>query len=69
MNFQKESQEAERKVIESTGIKNSTRIVQGKFSKSREYLTNLCLQKLENHEPVVYALEDDMGIPLFNNDI
>ena len=67
--LQKESQEAERKVIEAEGIRNSTMIVQEGLSKSPEYLTYLWLQKLENHESVVYVVEGNMGLPLFTKEI
>jgi len=67
--LQKESQEAERKVIEAEGIKDSTMIVQEGLSKSPEYLTYLWLQKLENHESVVYVVEGNMGLPLFTKEM
>ena len=67
--LQKESQEAERKVIEAEGIKDSTMIVQEGLSKSPEYLTYLWLQKLENHESVVYVMEGTMGLPIFTKEM
>jgi len=67
--LQKESQESQRKVIEAEGIKDSTMIVQEGLSKSPEYLTYLWLQKLENHESVVYVVEGNMGLPMFTKDI
>lgn len=63
----KELQEAERKEIEAVGIKNATLIVQEGLSGSPEYLTYLWLQKLENHESVVYVMEGEMGLPIFKN--
>jgi len=65
--LQQEKREAERKIIEAEGIRNSTMIVQEGLSKSPEYLTYLWLQKLENHESVVYIMEGDMGLPIFKN--
>jgi len=67
--LQKESQEAERKVIEANGVRNSTLIVQQGLAQSPEYLTYLWLQKLENHESVVYVVEGDMGLPLFTKEM
>lgn len=67
--LQKEEQEAQRKVIEARGIKNSTTIVQEGLSRSPEYLTYLWLQKLENHESVVYVVEGSLGIPTFTKEI
>jgi len=67
--LQKESQEANRKVIEAEGIKNSTLIVQEGLSRSPEYLTYLWLQKLENHESVVYVVEGSMGLPIFTKEM
>ena len=65
--LRQEQKEAERKVIEAQGIKNSTMIVQEGLAKSPEYLTYLWLQKLENHDSVVYVMEGDMGLPIFKN--
>ena len=65
--IRQEQKEAERKVIEAQGIKNSTMIVQEGLAKSPEYLTYLWLQKLENHDSVVYVMEGDMGLPIFKN--
>jgi len=65
--LQKEHQEAQRKIIEAGGIKNSTMIVQEGLAKAPEYLTYLWLQKLENHESVVYIMEGEMGLPIFKN--
>jgi len=67
--LRKESQEAERKVIEATGIKDSTEIVQQGLANSPEYLTYVWLQKLENHESVVYVVEGNLGIPTFTKEI
>jgi len=63
--LQQEQREAERKIIEAQGIKNSTMIVQEGLAKAPEYLTYLWLQKLENHESVVYVIEGDTGLPIF----
>jgi len=65
--LQQEEREAERKIIEAQGIKNSTMIVQEGLASSPEYLTYLWLQKLENHESVVYVMEGNMGLPIFKN--
>ena len=65
--LRKETQEAERKIIEAQGIKNSTMIVQEGLKRSPEYLTYLWLQKLENHDSVVYIMEGDTGLPIFKN--
>jgi len=65
--LQQEQKEAERKVIEAEGIKQSTEIVQSGLANSPEYLTYIWLQKLENHDSVVYLMEGDMGLPLFKN--
>jgi len=65
--LQQEEREAERKIIEAQGIKNSTMIVQEGLARSPEYLTYLWLQKLENHESVVYIMEGNMGLPIFKN--
>ena len=65
--LQQEEREAERKIIEAQGIKNSTMIVQEGLQRSPEYLTYLWLQKLENHESVVYVMEGNMGLPIFKN--
>jgi len=65
--LRQEQKEAERKVIEAQGIKNSTMIVQEGLARAPEYLTYLWLQKLENHDSVVYVMEGDMGLPIFKN--
>ncbi|RLF57256.1 MAG: prohibitin family protein [Thermoplasmata archaeon] len=65
--LRQEQKEAERKVIEAEGIRNSTMIVQEGLARSPEYLTYLWLQKLENHDSVVYVMEGNMGLPIFKN--
>lgn len=65
--LEQEQREAERKIIEAQGIKNSTEIVQQGLANSPEYLTYLWLQKLENHDSVVYLMEGNMGLPLFKD--
>jgi len=65
--LQQEQKEAERKVIEAEGIKQSTEIVQSGLADAPEYLTYIWLQKLENHDSVVYLMDGDMGLPLFKN--
>lgn len=67
--LQAEQREAERKIIEAQGIKDSTEIVQKGLANSPEYLTYLWLQKLENHDSVVYLMEGNMGLPILNKDI
>jgi len=64
---EREREEALRKVIEAEGIANATSIIQKSLSEAPEYLTWVWLQKLENHNSVVYVMEGEMGLPIFKN--
>ena len=64
---EREKEEAFRKIIEAEGIANATSIIQKSLAEAPEYLTWVWLQKLENHNSVVYVMEGQMGLPIFKN--
>ena len=64
---QTEIEEANRKIVEAEGIANATRIIKESLRASPEYLTYLWLQKLENHNSVVYVMDGEVGLPIFKN--
>ena len=63
--IQKESLEAERKLIEAQGIAMANKEIAGSLTNS--YLTWYWLENLENHESVVYIIPGDEGLPIFKS--
>ncbi len=61
----KERQEAERKVIEAEGIKQSQEIINKTLT--REYLQYLWISKLNENQHVIYVPIDSQGVTLFRD--
>lgn len=63
--IQRESLEADRKVIEAQGIADANKIIAN--SLNDRYLTWYWIQNLDKHEDVIYVPIGDNGMPMFKN--
>jgi prohibitin 1 len=63
--LQKEKKEAERKVIEATGIRDSQDIINKTLTSS--YLQYLWISKLNENPNIIYVPIDSQGLTLFRN--
>ena len=63
--LQRETQEAERKVIEAKGIAQSNQIIANSLTQS--YLTWYWIQSLKDQNSIIYVPVGNNGMPLFKN--